>query len=147
MDLQAKRTLAKSFYLYAHFSQKKIAEMCGVQEKTLKAWIDKYRWGEEKEKNSITRQSLLKETYSQLTAINKEIKENYNGIPTKTLSDAKGVLIKEIEALDRQPLHKIIEVLQDVLVWCGKHHHEQVQELAELLNEFIESIATREGIR
>jgi len=147
MDLQNKRMLAKSIYCYAQLPNRKIAELSGITEKTLKAWITKYRWQEEKNATGILRQQLLKETYYQLDAINLQIRVQHQGVPTKQLSDAKGVLIKEIETLDEQPLHRVLEVFREAVAWCGKYKPERLADLTELLNGYVEALAKREGLQ
>ena len=144
MDLKQKRALAKNLYLNTDLSNKAIAESVDVTEKTLAGWIKKYGWEDEKAAESITPDQLLRDTYAQLKALNDQIREN-GGVPSKKESDAKAVLIKEIEALARYPLHRYIAVMDDFVVWMGKNQPKKLKDTASLMNEFIESLAIKEG--
>lgn len=139
-----KRALAQSLYTRGHLSRKEICEIVGITEKTLRAWIEKNDWDALKEAQTVTRQQLLADAYKQLKAINKKI-EDRGGIPDKTLSDAKGMLRKEIEALSDSPVHIYIEVFNEVTEWLIKNHPGKAADISSLLLHFIEERQKQAG--
>lgn len=140
-----KKNLAQALYISGSHTRKAIANQVGCTEKTLRNWIDKGNWDEIKEAQTITRSELLRQSYAQLRAINEEIADNHGGIPNKQLSDAKGVIIKEIEILSDAPLHNYIQVGNDFAKYLTKNHPKDVQKSVMLFNEMIEEIAEKEG--
>lgn len=140
MNLQEKKQLAQALYIAGNNTQKDIAEQVGCTPKTLKNWIDKYNWEDLKTAKSITRKELLTAALNQLKAINKEIEDEHKGIPNKQLSDAKGVIIKEIDALSDQPLYKYVESFEDYLVWLNENHPAEVKITAERTMQFIQEL-------
>lgn len=138
-----KRTLATSLYLKSSMNRKEIATHIGITEKTLRKWIDEDGLDDIKESQMILRPQLLKDAYAQLSAINRKIKEELGNVPDKQLSDAKGVLRKEIETLSYQPIHKYIEVFEELTEWMAKTAPKYLKEVALLTQEFLSEIAKR----
>lgn len=140
MNRDEQKQLAQALYIAGNNYHKDIAKQVGITPKTLRNWIDKNNWEDLKTAKSITRKELLTAALNQLKALNKEIEENHNGIPNKQLSDAKGVLIKEINALSDQPLYKYVESFEDYLVWLNSNHPVQVKKTAELTMQFLQEL-------
>ncbi len=138
-----KKRLAKSLYIKSGQNKKQIATQVSVTEKTLRNWAEIGDWEELKNASTITRSELLKASYRQLKAINEKIEDDHNGIPTKELSDAKGVIRKEIEALSEMPLHQYISVATEFTEHLSKNNPRALIGTVELLNDFIELIASR----
>lgn len=139
-----KRSLAQSLYVKGNLSRKEISNIVNVTEKTLRSWIDKYGWDDLKEAQTVTRQQLLTDAYKQLKAVNQAI-EGRGGIPDKTLSDAKSVLRKEIEALSDSPVHIYIEVFNEVTEWLITNYPGKAAEVSNLLLSFIEQKQKQAG--
>ena len=141
MKTAEKKHLAKNLFIKSSMTRKDIAAQVGTTEKTLRSWIDKESWEDIKTSQTVTRAQLLQEEYAQLKAINKIIEEEHKGVPNKQLSDAKGVIRKNIEALSHTPLYKYIEAFDDYINWLIKNHPAKVQEHAALTYEFVEELA------
>lgn len=138
-----KRTLATNLYLKSSLNRKEIATQVGITEKTLRKWIDEDGLEDIKESQMILRPQLLKDAMEQLAAVNKVIREQYSNIPNKQLADAKGVLRKEIEALTHQPIHKYVEVFEELTEWMAKNSPKYLKEVALITQEFLSEIAKR----
>ncbi len=143
MKIADKKALAESLYIKSSLNRKEIAQQIGVTEKTLRNWIEANDWDSIKDSQTITRKQLLLDSYQQLKAVNDEIRLNHNNIPNKQLSDAKGVLIKEIEALNSQPIHKYVEVFEDYIQYLYKYAPDLVKGFAEHSLKFIEQLGKR----
>lgn len=141
MKNDAKKKLAHQLYISTQTTRKELAQQIGVTERTLRNWITDGNWDVDKDVKSITRRELLNDAYAQLAAVNKEINENHNGIPNKQLSDAKGVIRKEIEALSDLPLHQYISVFTEFTEFVKNTKPAAMLEYTELLNQFIEQVA------
>lgn len=140
MNNAEKKDLARSLYIKSDMTRKEIAQQVGTTEKTLRKWIDDDGWDKMKDSLQITRPQLLQDAYAQLNAINRYIEEKLQGIPTKDLSDAKGVIRKEIETFSEQPIHKYIEVFEDFIGYLSKTTPSKVAEFAALSQEFINQL-------
>ncbi len=124
-------------------NRKEIATQVGVTEKTLRNWIDGDNWEELKNSQTITRSQLLQDAYNQLRAINQKIEIDFKGIPTKELSDAKGVIRKEIEHFSHQPIYKYVEVFEEFIEYTSKISPSDLNKFSELSQGFIAHISKR----
>jgi predicted DNA-binding protein YlxM (UPF0122 family) len=131
-----KRRHAGKLYIKDEFTRKEIAERVGVTEKTLRDWIERFGWDELKEANTITRQQLLLDAYTQLKAVNQKI-AGMGNVPDKALSDAKATLRKEIETLSDSPLHQYAEVFDEFAVWLMGKHPDKAADIAQLQLQFL----------
>jgi DNA-binding XRE family transcriptional regulator len=143
MKNEGKKALARELFIKSALTRKEIATNVGVTEKTLRSWIDAGNWETIKESIHVTRNQLLDEAYQQLAAINKKIREEYGNAPTKELSDVKSVIRKEIETFSSQPLHKYIEVFEEMIQYLQKNHPAQVSIFGNLSQEFITEVSKR----
>ena len=130
------KSRAKAIYMNGNYTQKQVADLAGTTEKTLAKWIQENAWEPEKVAKTITRKQLLQESYAQLQAINEKIRECHH-VPTKALSDAKAQCVREIEAFSDQPLHLIIETLEDLMSFTAKCKPAMLKPLAELTEAFV----------
>lgn len=137
------KSLAYQLYIGSDLARYKIAEQAGCTEKTLRGWIEKGNWDEIRQSQRITKEELLQTSYRQLAAVQKEVDENHNGVPTKTLADAMSSIRKNIEALSDQPVHKYIEVLNDFTLWLSRNHPAKLKDQSVLLGEYTQFIAKR----
>jgi predicted transcriptional regulator len=138
-----KKTLAKTLFVKSSMNRKEIATQVGVTEKTLRNWIDGDNWEELKNSQTITRSQLLQDAYNQLRAINQKIEIDFKGIPTKELSDAKGVIRKEIEHFSHQPIYKYVEVFEEFIEYTSKISPSDLNKFSELSQGFIAHISKR----
>ena len=138
MSREQVRETAKGLFVKSDMSQKEIAVLLGVSEKSVSEWRKKYDWDTSKQIQSITRKSLLEEAYKQLDAINKKITDK-GGIPDKALSDAKAECLREIEKFSDTPTHIYIDVFEDFCAWLSRYTPKQLREFSELSLRFIES--------
>lgn len=124
-------------------NRKEIATQVGVTEKTLRNWIELDEWEDLKNSQTITRAQLLQDSYNQLRAINQKIEVDFKGVPTKELSDAKGVIRKEIEIFSHQPIYKYIEVFEEFIEFTSNISPADLTKFAELSQAFISHISKR----
>lgn len=141
MTRTEKKQLACSLYVKSGLTRKMIAKQVGCTEKTLRGWIELEEWDKLKDAQSLTRASLLADAYNQLKAINKEIEEKHNGVPDKKLSDAKGIIRKEIEVLSDAPVHRYIEVMSEFIEHVAKNKPGILHQMIEVTDGFINSIS------
>lgn len=146
MTNKEKKSLAKNLYIKGNLSQTAIAEKVGCSRSSVSEWIKKGKWDELKESQTLTRGQLLQDAYKQLKAINNEIEQNHKGIPTKHLSDAKGVIRKEIEVFSENALYQYVGVFDEMTDWLEKNHPKELLKMTELINDFIEEIAKKIGL-
>ncbi len=135
-----KKEIARGLFIKSLFNRKEIAKHVDVTEKTLRGWIEDGEWETMKDAMQITRPRLLQDAYAQLNAINRRIENDLNNIPTKELSDAKGVIRKEIETFSFQPIHKYIEVFEEFLEYVSKNQPDKIYDFAMLSQSFINQL-------
>ena len=138
MSREQVRETAKGLFVKSDMSQKEIAVLLGVSEKSVSEWRKKYDWDTAKQIQGITRKSLLEEAYKQLDAINKKIADK-GGIPDKALSDAKAQCLREIERFSDTPTHLYVSVFEDFCTWLSKNEPKQLVPVSQLGLRFIES--------
>jgi len=141
MKIAEKKSLAQSLYIKSDLTRRQIAINASVTEKTLRKWIDDGDWDMMRDAIQVTRPQLLIEAYSQLKAVNAKIRDDYAGVPNKELSDAKGILRKEIETLSNQPIHKYIECFEEFIQYLSKNNPKELTKFANLSQQFINQLA------
>lgn len=138
-----KKALGKNLFINSNLNRKQIAEQIGCTEKTLRTWIENDNWEDLKNSLTITRPQLLQESYAQLKAINEKIKNDFGGVPNKELSDAKGIIRKEIELFSFQPIHKYVEVFEDFIDYLNRNMPSQLNDFTISSQAFIQEISKR----
>jgi len=131
-----KRAIAQSLFIKGVL-QKEISEIIGISEQTISKWRKNFDWDILIQQNNITRKSLLKDTFIQLTAVNQQIKDN-NNIPTKAQSDTKAQLLREIEKFSEQPIYKYIEIFEEFIAWLSKTDPKNLKLFSDLSWKFID---------
>ena len=71
---QVEHDLAKIYFVNENLTQKEIAIRLKVTEKTVGSWVTKGNWEKLKTSMLVTKENQIKDLYSQLQAINDEIK-------------------------------------------------------------------------
>lgn len=137
------KPLAYQLYIGSDLKRYQIAQQAHCTEKTLRNWINDGNWEEIRNSQAITKPELIQTCYRQLAAVQKEVNDNHNGVPTKALSDAQSSIRKMIETLSDQPVHRYIEVLNDFTVWLSKSYPDKLKEQAVILNEYTQHIAQK----
>lgn len=135
---QIKKTAALNHYLLGNQSQKMIAELLSVSEKTISKWINEGKWNDQKELHNITNKKLLQENMAQLKKLNEEIAAS-GGVPTRDHSIAKNSLIKEMKQIGHVPTAEYVNVFTDFIDFLMRTAPEHAQKFAELSMQFIDS--------
>jgi transposase len=138
MSSEERKLLAQTLYLSARHTQKAIAEMLAVTEKTVGKWVAAGNWEQMRQLQTVTKAELLKEAYLQLAAINKKIKDELKSIPSKVLSDAKAQILREIEALDDRSLQIYADCFEDFTAWLMQTEPAHAPVFSQLLLRFLE---------
>jgi DNA-binding XRE family transcriptional regulator len=137
VSVKQKKERAFAYYLTDNYTQKVIAQMVDVSEKTISKWVNDDNWEEQKALKTITRKQLLKDSYEQLAAVNLRIKD-VGGVPTKELYDAKSIIGKEIDRLSDNPLAAYTDVFTDFIDWLMRNKPVAMQEFSALSMQFLE---------
>lgn len=104
MSRQKKRELAKQIYLRDNLSQKEIADMVDVSQKSLSKWIKEERWDTEKSAYTITREQQIQRLYSHISTINDNISARDAGknVPDAKEADTLNKLATAIKKLENE---------------------------------------------
>ena len=138
MTTKEKKILAQTLYLSGNFTQKVIAQMVGVTEKTVGKWIEAGNWEQLRHLQKVSKAELLKEAYAQLGRINKKINDQMEGIPDKTMNDAKAQALREIEAFDERSLQTYADCFEDFSAWLMNAEPKQATKFSQLLAQFLD---------
>jgi transposase len=136
--MEMKKEMAMQMYICGNQTQKAIASIVGVTEKTIGKWIDNGGWKDLKNLTTVTRKQLLKDSYAQLAAVNERIRNNGN-VPTKEQYDAKSIIGKEIDRLSDAPLAVYTDVFSDFIDFMLRNYPKDAQLFAKYSMEFIEN--------
>lgn len=138
MARKNKKALAYELYINTSITRKEGAERFGVTEKTFGKWVKDGSWDDQRTANNVSRQSLLKKAYKNLERINKLIDE-CEGAPSKQLTDAKSVFVREVQALDKQDsLSQTVSVMERFLNFLYRTKPELAKEISMSQLEFLE---------
>ncbi len=141
LSRQKKRELAKQIYLRDNLSQKEIAEMVDVSQKSLSKWIRDERWDTEKSAYTITREQQIQRLYGHISAINETISQREPGknVPNAKEADTLNKLATSIKKLENEV--GISEVITACTKICnflrGKGQIEAAKEAAGWFDAYI----------
>jgi predicted transglutaminase-like cysteine proteinase len=138
MTGKEKELLAQTLYMSGKFTQKAIAEMTDIAERTVRRWIEQGKWEQVRQIQTVTKAELLKESYAQLARINKKVNDEMGGIPDKQLSDAKAQCLREIEAFDERSLQVYADCFEDFSSWLMRTQPKHAPMFSQLLMRFLD---------
>lgn len=132
------RNLAQALYLTGLYTQKQIAEMVNVAEKTICIWVEGGHW----EKMRAAKLSTTDQAVSNMIAIQNarsaQILEAINGGSTDKYGDEMLKMAKAIQELQGSiSLSTYIEVLQDFMGFIGNKDHKFRGQLASYQSEYL----------
>jgi len=132
------KTKAYELYCNTNLTQKEIAAVVGVSATQMSGWAKKGNWEMYRTANQVTVEQLIYETYQQLAAINKDVKDNFKGIPTSAHAQAKSTLTGDIEKLrKRHNLSAYHSVLRECLEWLTRVDGDKAKSFGPLMLEFL----------
>lgn len=141
LSIADKKNIAYTMYMQGGNTQKHIAATLRVSEKTVSSWVKKGRWEELRDNSTLSRKSLLTDSYKQLRALNEEIAKS-GGVITKSQSDAKATILREIKSLSDNPIHVYVECFEDFVEYLAKVHPQEASTFSPLMLEFLETRLT-----
>lgn len=124
---------AYQLFVETDMTQRAIAEMVGVGERTISAWVTDHDWRKDRAANTVTRPKIIRAFYSQIDEINQVIAEREEGkrYPQPKEADTIIKIQKAISALDKRydlPTYKT--VLDEFVGWLHMHHPKVASEVA-----------------
>jgi uncharacterized protein YjcR len=129
-----KKTRAYNAFINDEFpTQKTLAEAIPINEKTLRTWITKFGWEEDKALKQTTRKTLLQQSYNQLKALNKDIGDGY---PTREQAIAMNAVTKAIEINGGASSMQTFQVFEDFLDWILANNPKDFPQFSKLSVEY-----------
>lgn len=133
---------AYELYCNTEMTQREIAEFLGVAERTMSLWVNanKGEWRADRDMNSVTKLSIVKQYYKQLQALNEAIEGRDEGqrYPTPAEADLRLKIHKSISAFDkRYDLGTYKTVLDEFISWMHMHHPKEAGGIAMPSVEFL----------
>lgn len=132
------QNLARELYLNTNKSQKEIAEICGVTQKTIGDWKVDYGWDDLKAAKSVTRSEIVKNYYQAILTIQDEIKMRDIPIPTSKDADILAKIHNNIAKLESKSvsLAEMIEFGEKFLRYLQEFSPNDMQVVSSLLYGF-----------
>lgn len=141
LNREAKKKLAKEFYLTGKYQQKEISGMVGVSENTIGRWIKEGKWELLRANLTTTKESVLSNWYAQLSELNRMITEREEGkrFPTASESDRMIKISTSIKKLETETgIAEIISVSQGVCEFVRQYDVQEAQRISDHFNAYIE---------
>ena len=130
---------AKLLYVEQMLTQKEIAERCGVTEKTVGNWIEKYGWEKLRQSLLVTKPHNIQLMYAHLTSLNEEIQQQGKAPDSKQL-DALSKLTASIKNLEvEMGIGEMFTVGSAFIAFVRKIDVEAAKKVYSLFDAFIQS--------
>lgn len=141
MSKKTEKLLARELYLATGLNRKELADRVGVSDKTMGKWVREGGWDDMRMAQQVTRDKLLRQAYTSLDRINREI-ENRGGIPDKVLNDAKSTAVREIQTLEKNDgLSSTVAVMESFLSYLYSQNPNLAREVAPIQLKYVETKA------
>lgn len=145
IQIETKRR-AEQLYVNTDLTQREIAEMVGVVEKTMSDWVnaDDAAWKVSRAARSITKEQIIRGYYAQLVELNEKISDREKGerFPTAAEADTMAKITKNINTLENQyNLGTYHQVLNEFMDWLAIHDGSAASTLAIKSVDFMKSKA------
>jgi uncharacterized protein YjaG (DUF416 family) len=138
------KQLAFSLYMSTDMTQKEIAALAKVTEKTMGGWVRDEEWEIQKAANTVTRKQQITNYLMQLKELNDAINTRERGKRYASTAEADTInkITKAIEALEKNStLSDYISVMEDFIKYVTAINQHDGQRMLPLVNEFIQSRA------
>ncbi len=137
---------AYDLYVNTELTQKDICKIVSVSPTQMSKWATTGNWEMYKKASKVTTQQLILDHYSQIAAINKEIKDKQNGMPTPAQTDMMTKLSGHIERLQKKfNLSVYHSVLRECLEWIAGRKADDAKYFGPLMLEFFKEKANTLG--
>lgn len=134
------RDAARMLYFNTDKSQKEIAELCKVSERTMSRWVSSENWAELKTSHHLSRDKAVNSLLSQIQELNNAIlsREEGSRYATSKEADILTKLTKQISYLDKDlKLKDYVTVLQEEVSWIKEIDLEFAKKLTDFQYEFL----------
>jgi len=130
---------AYDYYVRHKMTFTAIADILGLNDRTISDWCEKGDWKSDKTAYSMSRKELLKEAYAKMADINKQIKTSLskNEVPDKTLTDYQATVLKEIKQYEVFDLSSYIEIGNEFISYTAKVSPEKAKEYSKHFLDFV----------
>ncbi len=132
------RVDAADLFINSNLDYKKISAIVGVSTKQLSAWAKEEDWELQRTAQQVTVDKIIAGYYFQLSSIQRQIKEDFAGIPTPAQADQQHKLADAIDKLKKkQNLSTYHTVLSELLKWLKECDVESAKVLAPKILDFM----------
>ena len=131
---------AQQLFVRAGMTQKEVASLVGVTEKSISQWKEKYNWEALKTSFVITRDQELRRIYTQISDLNDAIESRDPGRkhPTPSEADILSKLASAAKSLEvNTSVATIIDVSVELLEWLRTIDFNKSKEIAQYFDSFI----------
>ena len=137
-----KKKNAKALFITGQYQQKEIAELVGVNPKTITRWVNAEKWDVELASLTITKEKQLARYYAQINEINEEISQRDKGQRYANSKEADTLLKLSTAAQKLETetgVRDIVDVSIGLLEWIRGFDVEKAKELSELFDGYIKT--------
>ncbi len=138
------RILARELYVHSQKTQKEIADIVGVSQKTVIEWIRSNDWDDLKASKSVTKGAIIRNYYKAILALQDQI-NNRNApenVPTSKEADIMAKIQNNISRLENnQSLADMIDVGEKFIKYLQENSPKDLQLISTLLYGFYERMA------
>lgn len=130
----------KAYDLFCNtaLSQKDIAAVIAVSPQQLGKWVNQGNWEIYRQAHQTSLPAIIQSYYLQIAAINKEVKEKYNGVPSAEHTDSICKITNSIEKLNKKHnLSAYHRILREYLEWAMKNNADTAKLFGPSMLEFL----------
>lgn len=140
LSKKEEREYAKMLYVNEGLNQKEISIKCGVAERTVSVWVNKYNWNQMKRSLMTVKDNQLSELYEKLERLNEEIKDKQDNLVSSKDVDAIVKLTAAIQKLEHDTsVGEIIDVAKKYIDFVRGDDLELAKRVSDYFDLFIQS--------
>ena len=139
-----KKSTAEYLFLTTNLSQKEIAQIAQVTEKTLSGWVNANNgaWKIAKSARTITKEKIISDWYLQLHHLNKTISDRPEGerFPTAAEADTMAKISSNIDKLEKKyNFGTYVTIVEEFVAWLMKVDQESAAKISLQTIDFLKT--------
>lgn len=132
------KQLAKEYYMHGILSQREIAKIVGVSEKSLSQWVNDDKWDSERDKMQLSKNKLAEHMYSTSIKFMKQL-ENAEEVKLGDIDAITKIASAIDKVAGKGSAPNVIEVMSEFIKFISNTDSDLAQKVIPIAQTFVKT--------